>query len=211
MTDLAMTAHEALQTLTEGNAKFACESVERPNQCRIRRMVTSEKGQKPFAAVLACADSRVPVELIFDRGIGDIFVVRVAGNIAGPTETGSLEYAVEHLGVRLIVVLGHSGCGAVRASAQAVEHQGSVGSIVRKIIPVVQKTKEENPDLAENELLQAIERNNIWQSIEDLLSHSAVLREHLKSSHIGVVGAYYDIATGHVEWMGQHPLHPDIL
>lgn len=210
MTDLTMTAHEALQTLTEGNAKFVCESVERPNQCRIRRMVTSEKGQQPFAAVLACADSRVPVELIFDRGIGDIFVVRVAGNIAGPTETGSLEYAVEHLGVRLIVVLGHSGCGAVRASAQAVEHQGSVGSIVRKIIPVVQKTKDENPDLTENELLQAIERNNIWQSIEDLLSHSAVLREHLKSSHIGVVGAYYDIATGHVEWMGQHPLHPDI-
>ncbi len=210
MTDLTMTAHEALQTLTDGNAKFACESVERPNQCRIRRMVTSEEGQQPFAAVLACADSRVPVELIFDRGIGDIFVVRVAGNIAGPTETGSLEYAVEHLGVRLIVVLGHSGCGAVRASAQAVEHQGSVGSIVRKIIPVVQKTKDENPDLTENELLQAIERNNIWQSIEDLLSHSAVLREHLKSSHIGVVGAYYDIATGHVEWMGQHPLHPDI-
>lgn len=161
MTDLTMTAHEALQTLTEGNAKFVCESVERPNQCRIRRMVTSEKGQQPFAAVLACADSRVPVELIFDRGIGDIFVVRVAGNIAGPTETGSLEYAVEHLGVRLIVVLGHSGCGAVRASAQAVEHQGSVGSIVRKIIPVVQKTKDENPDLTENELLQAIERNNI--------------------------------------------------
>jgi carbonic anhydrase len=210
MTDLAMTAHEALQTLTEGNAKFACESVERPNQCRIRRMVTSEKGQKPFAAVLACADSRVPVELIFDRGIGDIFVVRVAGNIAGPTETGSLEYAVQHLGVRLIVVLGHSGCGAVRASAEAAEHHGSVGSIVRKIIPVVQKTKEENPHLSENELLQAIERNNIWQSIEDLLSHSPLLREHLKSSHIGVVGAYYDIATGHVEWMGQHPLHPDI-
>ncbi len=135
----------ALKMLQEGNGRFVSAAVKRPNQNAKQRMQTAEKGQKPFASVLSCADSRVPVEVIFDRGIGDIFVVRDAGNIATQTDIGSIEYAVDHLGTHLVVVLGHSKCGAVTAAVEGGEAPPNIKAIVDFIAPAVTTSQVRQP------------------------------------------------------------------
>ncbi len=133
----AMSADEALRMLKEGNDRFAEGRPEGPNRDHERRILTSKEGQKPFAAVLACSDSRVPVKILFDRGVGDIFTVRVAGNVVGETAVGSIEYAVENLGIRLLVVLGHSCCGAVEAALGEGTHSVGISKLLEKIAPAV--------------------------------------------------------------------------
>jgi carbonic anhydrase len=195
----------ALKILEQGNRRFTSAEVSRPNQKAKRRMETAEKGQTPFAVVLSCADSRVPVEVLFDRGIGDIFVVRDAGNIATTTDIGSIEYAVDHLGAPLVVVLGHSKCGAVSAAVQGGEAPPNIKAIVDFISPAVTTAKNANPDITGEALIPAAITANVWQATADIFKNSPMIREKVKDGKLKLVGATYDIKSGKVTWMGPHP------
>lgn len=203
-------ADQALAMLREGNMRFLTGKVQRPNSDAARRAETAT-GQAPFAIVLSCADSRVPVELAFDRGIGDVFVIRVAGNVSDTDEIGTIEYGVGHLHAPLVVVMGHSACGAVQAVASGAEVHGSIPGLVDNIIPAVEWVKANRPELTGDALVAAAVEANVWQSIDDLLSESQEVRTAVESSGVKVVGAVYDIATGRVRFMGEHPYQSKII
>ena len=192
-----MAADEALKRLVEGNKRFVGGKPRHPNQGARRRGEVA-RGQHPFAVVLGCADSRVPPEVVFDQGLGDLFVVRVAGNIADDAVVGSLEYAVEHLGARLIMVLGHAKCGAVAAAVEAAGKPGAlpghVGSLVNPILPAVQEARGQPGDLLDNAV-----RANVERVVRRLQSSEPVLAEMVKGGKGKIVGARYDLGTGEVQ------------
>ena len=196
------TAEEGLALLKEGNARFVAMKMEHPDESAARREETAAKGQKPFAIVLGCADSRVPAETIFDRGIGDIFVIRVAGNIAMDSSViGSLEYAAGHLQVPLIVVLGHTQCGAVGAAVSGAELEGRVREIQKKIEPVAEEVKKEHPGLRDPALTTEVAKRNVFQVEQDLLVESSEIRERVAKKELKIVPALYDVKTGKVDWI----------
>lgn len=207
----AITSQQAMLFLKEGNARYASWKAESPNVSAARLAETAAQGQHPFVTVLACSDSRVPVERIFDRGIGDIFVIRVAGNVCGADEAGSMEYAVEHFETPLLVVLGHTNCGAVRAAVAGAEAHGNVRALLDKIGPAVASARRKNPGMADKDLVCEAVVANVWQSIADIYKTSPVLREKARSGKLSVVGAVYDIADGRVNWLGAHPDHEKLL
>ena len=139
----------ALKRLIDGNNRYVSSKMAHPNQTENRRKEVI-KGQKPFAVIVGCSDSRIPPEIIFDQGIGDLFVIRVAGNIVDDVALGSVEYAVDHLGTKLVIVLGHGNCGAVTATVQGGEAHGHIGSIVRTIAPAVEKARAQTGELIDN-------------------------------------------------------------
>ncbi len=186
-------ADQALKKLIEGNKRFASLKQKHPNQ-GVRRRAEVSKGQKPFAVIVGCSDSRIPPEILFDQGIGDIFVIRDAGNIVDDVVLGSIEYAVDHLGTRLVVILGHSKCGAVTATVQGGEAHGHVGSIVKAIIPAVKKAKGKKGDLVDNAI-----RANIDIVTKQVKSSTPVIAKLVRTGKVKVVGAYYDIDTGLVQ------------
>lgn len=200
-----VSAEQAAAALREGNARFVAGKMEHPNLGYERRAATAAKGQAPFATVVTCSDSRVPVEYVFDRGVGDLFVVRVAGNVCDTDEIGTVEYGVGHLHTPLVVVLGHEKCGAVKAVATGESVHGSLPKLVDNILPAVEQARRENPRSSGDPLFSAAVRCNVWRSIQDLLTHSAEVRELVSSGKIQVVGAVYDIESGAVSWLGSHP------
>ncbi len=185
---------EALKKLAEGNERFVSTSVEHPNQGAVRVKETG-KGQNPFAVIVSCSDSRVPPEIIFDRGIGDLFVIRIAGNVVDNNALGSIEYAVEHLGVSLVVVLGHERCGAVDATVKGGEAPGHIAGLVKAIEPSVKKAKKEKGDILENSI-----RNNTLESVRLIKSSKPILEHLVKEGRIKVVPARYDLDDGKVEF-----------
>jgi carbonic anhydrase len=191
--DGAPAIEEALTRLTEGNKRFSSGKASHPNQ-GIERRAEATKGQKPFAVVVGCSDSRIPPEIIFDQGIGDLFIIRVAGNVVDDIALGSIEYAAEHLGARLIVVLGHSKCGAVTATVQGGEAHGHMGSIVKAIQPAVDKAKDRPGDLTDNSI-----RMNVQMVVQTIADSKPVLAPMVEAGSITVIGAYYDIGSGKVE------------
>lgn len=194
---------EALRLLNEGNARFVEMKLRHPDETIGRREETAVNGQRPFAIVLACSDSRVPVEAIFDRGIGDIFVVRVAGNIVMDNGViGSIEYAAEHLKSPLLVIMGHTGCGAVKTAVDDSAVEGKIRDIQKQIRPVAMKTEKEHPDLSGPDLVNAVAKNNALQAKRDLLSLSHEVKEMVDEGKLKIVTAVYDIRTGKVEWIG---------
>jgi carbonic anhydrase len=201
----------ALKMLQEGNNRFFRGPVKRLNQNAKQRVQTAEKGQKPFAAVLSCADSRVPVEVIFDRGIGDIFVLRDAGNIATQTDIGSLEFALDHFGTPLVVVLGHTKCGAVSAAVEGGEAPPNIKAIVDFIAPAVTAAKNANPDKTGEALVPAAITANVWQAMADIYKNSPMIRDKVKDGTVKLVGAVYDIKSGKVNWMGPHPQQAQLV
>lgn len=182
-----------------------------PHASSARREETASKGQHPLVTFLSCSDSRVPVELLFDQGIGDVFVVRDAGNICGVTEIGSIEYGVEHLGTPLMVVMGHSKCGAVTAAVTRAEVGGSIPVIIEHILPAVAATRLAYPAIDINGLIPEAIKANVWQSVADLYQRSAIVRELVEQKKLKVVGAIYDIQTGRVQWLGPHPKEKELL
>lgn len=198
----SVSASDALKNLKEGNQRFFDERSIRPHQT-FERMVRVSKNQKPFVSILSSSDSRVPPEMLFDQGFGDLFVVRVAGNVAGTDQIGTLEYGMGHLGTKLLVVLGHTGCGAVSAVVNEATVRGHVPALVANIIPASKKAKAEG--VQGEELIQRTIELNVFQSIEDILTRSAEIRDGVKSQNLMIVGAVYDIKTGRVKWMGEHP------
>ncbi|MCX5678952.1 MAG: carbonic anhydrase [Candidatus Omnitrophica bacterium] len=193
---------EALKLLKEGNARFVEMKLRHPDETIKQREETAVNGQRPFAAVLACSDSRVPVEAIFDRGIGDIFVVRVAGNIVMDNGViGSIEYAAKHLKSPLLVIMGHTGCGAVKAAVDDSAVEGKICDIQEQIRPIAVKTEKEHPGLAGPDLVNAVAKNNALQAKRDLLSLSHEVKEMVDEGKLRIVTAVYDIKTGKVEWI----------
>lgn len=193
-----------MQELKNGNQRFVTGKATHPRADR-ERIAETSKGQHPSVTVLTCADSRVPVEMIFDQGIGDVFVIRVAGNVCGPSELGSLDYAIEHLHTPLVVILGHEKCGAVTAVAQEGDLPGTLAPLSKRIKPAVEETRKTNPNLKDDALVRAAVRTNVNQAIADLLTRSDAAGKDVLAGKLMVVGAVYDIGTGEVEWLGPHP------
>ncbi|KOP25607.1 carbonate dehydratase [Hapalosiphon sp. MRB220] len=182
---------QALKQLLEGNKRFAERKRQNPHQS-YTRIAEVAKGQKPFASILGCADSRVPAEIVFDQGFGDLFVCRVAGNVATPEEIGSLEFGSSILGTKVIMVLGHERCGAVDATIKGGEVPGQIGSLVAAIQPSVEKSKNQPGDKLENAC-----KANVMAQIENL-KKSTVLAQLIKENKLKIVGGYYDLDTGKV-------------
>ena len=191
------TADSSLQALKEGNRRYVAGQAQHPHQDAARRQETGSQ-QRPFAVILGCSDSRVPPELIFDQGIGDLFVIRTAGHVADRAALGSVEYAVEHLGVPLVVVLGHTGCGAVTAAVRhaPAEDAPHIGYLVEVILPAVRQTA----DLPGDPVANAIDAH-VRRTVETLVAASPILAERARSGALRIVGARYDLESGEVVWM----------
>ncbi|MEO8658199.1 MAG: carbonic anhydrase [Bryobacteraceae bacterium] len=187
-----VTPEKALSMLMAGNERYVAGHTLHPDQSKARQLEV-EAGQAPFAVVLGCADSRVPPELIFDQGLGDLFVIRVAGNVTGDEITASMEYAVEHLGTSLIVVLGHEKCGAVTASVKGGEVPGHLPSIVGHMRPAVEEAKAMAGDAVSNCV-----RVNVQHVVRELSHSEPILKEMVESGKVKIVGARYDLHTGKV-------------
>lgn len=187
----SLSPDEALQKLMEGNQRFVQHQSQHPDQSQ-KRLEEVAQAQHPFVTILSCADSRVPAEIVFDQGIGDIFDVRIAGNIATVEAVGSIEYAVVLLGTPLLMVLGHERCGAVTAAVQNQVLQGDIGSFVKAIKPVVEKVKDKSGDVIDNAVVA-----NVHYQIEKL-KRSQLLTERLQSGKLKIVGGRYDLDTGSV-------------
>ena len=196
-----ISSDEALQQLKEGNDRFIAGQSLRPHSELSRLELTANEGQHPVATVLGCSDSRVPHELLFDQGFGDIFSVRVAGNICADNEMGSIEYAVEHLQTPLLVVLGHTQCGAVTATVKHDHAEGHIKSLVGHIVPAAERAKKMHPDASPEELVNVTIEENVYCAIETLLKESEIVRNAVESQQLKIVPAVYDISTGKVEWL----------
>ncbi|MBN1345853.1 MAG: carbonic anhydrase [Phycisphaerae bacterium] len=207
----AIPADEAMKLLWEGNARWLAGKSQHPHADAPRRAQTAEKGQHPFATIVSCSDSRVPVEMIFDAGIGDLFVVRVAGNVCGVDEIGSVEYGTDHLGTSLVIVLGHTKCGAVTAVVTKAELHGKIPRLVEPIRPAVVAAQKAHPDLHGEALVPAAIKANVWQGIQDILEGSPTIRQRAKDGKVRIVGAIYDLTEGKVEWLGTHPEQKRLL
>ncbi|MHC5855692.1 carbonic anhydrase [Nostoc sp.] len=186
-----ITPDKALQELLDGNERFVQAKRKNPHQTH-SRLVEVAKGQKPFASILGCADSRVPSEIVFDQGLGDLFVCRVAGNIATREEIGSLEFGSLVLGSKVIVIVGHERCGAVSAALKGGEVPGQIGSLIEAIKPSVESSKGQSGDKLENAC-----KANILTQVKKLKS-SPVLSELISAEKLKIVGAYYDLDTGKI-------------
>ncbi len=209
--DSGLSADEALKLLKDGNARYVDGKAGHPHQDAARRALTAGQGQHPFATVLSCSDSRVPLEVIFDQGIGDLFVVRVAGNVAATDEIGSMEYAVDQRGTPLVVVLGHSQCGAVGAVVEGAKLPGSIGPLLDPIKPAATKAKEENLGAAAAVVIAAAIKNNVYQAMEDILQKSPLIKAQVKAGKLKLLGALYELDTGQVQWLGALPDQEKLL
>ena len=191
---------EALARLKEGNKRFTEGKLEHPRQTAKRRAELATS-QHPFAIVLGCADSRTSPEVVFDQGLGDVFVVRVAGNVLNNETVASIEYAVAHLGAQLIVVLGHERCGAVKAAKETIaakaEAPGHIQSLVKAIQPAVEATLSGD--------VEATAKANVQNVAQALRDSAPILKEKVAAGTVSVVGAHYDLDTGAVEFFKDAP------
>ncbi len=183
---------EALKKLLQGNERFVAGKRANPNQSQLRLLETSV-AQYPYASILGCADSRVPAEIVFDQGLGDLFVVRVAGNVASQTAIGSLEFSSAVLGSQLIVVLGHAKCGAVVAAVKGDPLPGRIGVFVEEIKPAVESVRQKTGDLEKNSIIA-----NIQYQVKKLPETSTILGGLLKEGKLKIVGGIYDLSSGKV-------------
>lgn len=202
-----MDSQAALKKMKEGNHRFASglRSIA-AIATEEKRLELAESGQKPFAIVLSCADSRVPSEIVFDCGIGDLFVLRVAGNIVAPSLIGSIEFAAQNFGTSLCVVVGHSQCGAVSATVDCVKsgtrpESDHVQDIVLAITPAVQKSMQTNVDANRDALVADATERNVRNSMESLIRRSKVIADLIKAGSFEVVGATYDLHTGRAKFL----------
>jgi carbonic anhydrase len=188
-------ADEALSRLLNGDKRFVAGKSEEPTGAAlVERRHALAKDQKPFAVILGCSDSRVPPELIFDVTLGDIFVVRTAGEVVDAIVLGSLEYAIEHLGTKLIVVLGHERCGAVTAAVSGATDTGDIPDVLKAISPAVEETKGQSGDAIENAV-----RANARDIARRLKSSGPIIAPRVQSGEVKIVAAYYSLDTGQVE------------
>ena len=189
---------EAISKLKEGNGRYTTGSLQHPGQTAERRTELA-KTQHPFAGIVSCSDSRVPPEIVFDQGLGDLFVVRVAGNVINDEGLGSIEYTVDHLGTRLILVLGHQSCGAVKAARETIAAKGKapghIESLVTAIKPAVEATAKDD--------LETTVKANVKNVVKALRSSTPILKSKVDSGEIQVIGGYYSLDTGAVTFLDE--------
>lgn len=188
---------ESFSKLMDGNKRFVTGSLSQKDVGDVRRRELAG-GQHPFAIVVTCSDSRVVPEIIFDEGLGDIFVVRVAGNVLDPISLGSIEYAAEHLHAPLLILMGHEKCGAVSAALDATgEPEGNIGAILKKIMPAVKKAKAKGG--SKDDMLNNAIRENVALSYKDIRAKSPLLKHLIEKGELKVVAGVYHLASGEVE------------
>ena len=193
---------DSLSKLLDGNKRFTSGELAKKDIGDTRRQELT-KGQHPFATVLSCSDSRVAPEIIFDQGLGDVFIVRVAGNVVEPTTLGSIEYGAEHLHTPLLVILGHESCGAVKATLEAKgKPEGNIGAILKKIMPAVNTAKKakKGPD----ETLNLAVQENVKNTYKDIMK-SKIVKELVHEGKLKIVAAEYYLGTGKVELIDLEP------
>ena len=199
-----ISASDALKQLKEGNDRFVSGSPLLESLANPERRSELQAGQEPFAIILACSDSRVPSEIVFDCGLGHLFVIRVAGNIVAPSQIGSIEYATSQLGTRLVVVMGHTGCGAVSATINELRQPSedlspNLSAIVDRVRPAVEPLMDSGAK--EAELLNRAVQANIHQSVAQLRAGSDILAGQVQGDGLEIVGAQYSLSTGRVEFL----------
>ena len=198
-------ADEALERLREGNRRFVSDIRSHENLTNEARRSVLASGQEPFAIILGCSDSRVPAEIVFDQGLGDLFVIRVAGNIVAPSQIGSVEFAAERAGARLVVVLGHSQCGAILATLDELQrptekHSRNLRSIVDRVRPSVEALLSTDLKNDRDELVRQAVRANVRASANQLRHGSDIVEDLIQNDGLCVVGAEYSLETGVVEF-----------
>ena len=206
----SIAAREALERLKEGNRRFVAGAPSLDTLTNHARRSEFVAGQEPFAVILGCSDSRVPVEIVFDQGLGDLFVIRVAGNIVAPSQIGSVEFAAERFGTRLVVVLGHTSCGAIQATLDDLQQAGgpqslNLGSIVARIRPSVEGLLATELRHDHDALAREAVRANVRVSADYLRHGSEVLERLIRKDGLQVVGAEYSLETGVVEFFDGVP------
>ncbi|MBI4696558.1 MAG: carbonic anhydrase [Gammaproteobacteria bacterium] len=215
-----ISAQAALERLTEGNRRFVASTRDHPSAVSAARRVELVSEQQPFAIVLGCSDARVPAELVFDQGLGDLFVIRVAGNIVAPSQIGSVEFAASRFGTRLVVVLGHSQCGAILATIEELQRPAENQS--RNLRSIVDRVRPSVEGLLKSELakeMPALVRHAVRFNVSVAASHlrygSEILEQLIRSEGLRIVGAEYSLETGEVEFfdgvdsVGAGPLGAD--
>lgn len=192
----ALTPASALEKLKKGNARFVAKNMR--NRDWVAKVSATAGGQHPFAAILACMDSRAPLEIIFDQGIGDVFGIRIAGNIVNEDELGSMEYATKVVGVKLLVVLGHTSCGAVKGAIDGVK-LGNLTGLLAKIQPAVSASGAGSSK--DEAYVTKVAQANVSQAMKEISEKSPTIKEQLDSGTIDLVGAIYDVSTGKVTFL----------
>lgn len=202
-----------IQMLKEGNKRFYTGNSTFPHLGpeRFFQAGTENQGDHAYATVISCSDSRVPVELIFDAGIMDIFVIRVAGNVCDTDELGSIEYGLAHVNTPVLVVLGHTQCGAVTAVTHELQGHGhklekNIPPLVDNIVPAVKRAMHTHSSLDGDDVIPFAIKENVWQGVRDLFERSPDSLRLVKEGRVKVVGAIYDVATGKIEFMPQEPV-----
>ncbi|MFA6569482.1 MAG: carbonic anhydrase [Victivallales bacterium] len=194
-----MSADEAIKRLMDGNKRYAESKMTVCGETTKETREILSKGQRPYAIILSCSDSRVPPEIIFDKTLGEIFVIRVAGNVPGPIVLGSIEYAAEEFGSPLIMVLGHQRCGAVTASVDAHgKPEGNIGAIIKAIMPAVKKAKQGAKEKSKGDLVEKAVDYNIRLTAENITEHSPIIKRLIKEGKVKLVKAKYDLDDGKV-------------
>ena len=195
----AITPKMALQLLEEGNKRFVSNL--KVNRNLLQQANETSDGQHPFAVILSCIDSRTSAELIFDQGLGDVFSVRIAGNILNEDILGSMEFACKVAGSKIIVVLGHTKCGAVKGACDHVE-MGNLTALLTKIRPAVEDelTTKENRTSGNAEFVEKVSTINVKRTVKSIMQRSPILKEMIESGQIGIVGGTHDITTGEVNF-----------
>lgn len=202
---MAISPHKALRRLKEGNDRFAAGVTSTDSSTNHSRRIAFTQRQEPFAIILGCSDSRVPAEFVFDQGLGDLFVIRVAGNIVAPSQIGSVEFAVERFGTSLVVVLGHSNCGAILATLEQLlrpteQRSPNLRSIVDRVRPSIAPLLATELRQDHDALVGHAVRANVRQSTNQLRHGSGILEEYVQQDKLLVVGADYSLETGKVEF-----------
>lgn len=200
-----ISATDALERLRDGNRRFISNEVSEEVLAIREHRAGAAAPQNPFAIILACSDSRVPTELIFDQGIGDLFVIRVAGNIVAPSQIGSIEYAAKQFGTRLVVVLGHSNCGAIIATLRELALKEShrspnLRAIVDRIRPALDPVLEEYYDVEDEVVVASCVRANVQASVDGLQHGSLILEQLIEAKELNIIGAEYSIETGYIDF-----------
>ncbi len=201
-----ISADEALARLQEGNQRYVDNDTRLAEVSNWQRRAEVARGQEPFAIILGCSDSRVPAEIVFDQGLGDLFVIRVAGNVVAPSQIGSVEFAASQFGTPLVVVLGHSNCGAISATLQQLKKPESsqspnLQSIVDRVRPAVEPLIAKASEGDDAALMGEAVRANVAASVHNLADGSDILRQLIEAGRLRVVGAEYSLETGQVTFL----------
>jgi len=207
----AASGEQVLAELMHGNRLYRAGETQFPNLDGSRRLETALLGQKPKATVIGCSDSRVPIEVLFNQGIGDLFVVRIIGNVATDEAIASIEFGIVYLETPLLIVLGHSQCGAITATIEGIKTPGKISTLLGSISPVVDQIKADLPDAPLSEKVATAVKANVYFQMEAILRGSMHVSKAVEAGQVTLAGAIYHLESGTIELLGPHPNQGQIL